>query len=123
MRLKLPCIMHWELYPYRKLPTYFSDEAKVFAGDQSQNYLIMKNGSNNIGLFQGMFEENIITFNPGWDQDANSVEPFTDVRDLHKHFKSQGIEIAQESITGDAGPSSFSVIDPDGNSILIDQHV
>ena len=62
---------------------------KVFAGDQSQNYLIMKNGSNNIGLFQGMFEENIITFNPGWDQDANSVEPFTDVRDLHKHFKSQ----------------------------------
>ena len=96
---------------------------KVFAGDQSQNYLIMKNGSNNIGLFQGMFEENIITFNPGWDQDANSVEPFTDVRDLHKHFKSQGIEIAQESITGDAGPSCFSVIDPDGNSILIDQHV
>ena len=96
---------------------------RVFAGDQSQNYLIMKNGSNNIGLFQGMFEENIITFNPGWDQDANSVEPFTDVRDLHKHFKSQEIEIAQESITGDAGPSSFSVIDPDGNSILIDQHV
>jgi len=96
---------------------------KVFAGDQSQKYLIMKNGSNNIGLFQGMFEENIITFNPGWDQDANSVEPFTDVRDLHKHFKSQGIGIAQESITGDAGPSSFSVIDPDGNSILIDQHV
>lgn len=96
---------------------------KVFAGDQSQNYLIMKNGSNNIGLFQGMFAENIITFNPGWDQDANSVEPFTDVRDLHKQFKSQGIEIAQESITGDTGPSSFSVIDPDGNSILIDQHV
>ena len=96
---------------------------KVFAGDQSQNYLIMKNGSNNIGLFQGMFEENIITFNPGWDQDANSVEPFTDVRDLHKHFKSQGVEIARESITGDAGPSNFSVIDPDGNLILIDQHV
>ena len=96
---------------------------KVFAGDQSQNYLIMKNGSNNIGLFQGMFEENILTFNPGWDQDANSVEPFTDVRDLHKHFKSQGIEFAHASITGDAGPSSFSVVDPDGNSILIDQHV
>jgi len=96
---------------------------KVFAGDQSQNYLIMKNGSNNIGLFQGMFEENILTFNPGWDQDANSVEPFTDVRDLHNHFKSQGIEFAHASITGDAGPSSFSVIDPDGNSILIDQHV
>ena len=96
---------------------------KVFAGDQSQNYLIMKNGSNNIGLFQGMFEENILTFNPGWDQHANSVEPFTDVRDLHKHLKSQGIDFAHESLTGDAGPSSFSVIDPDGNSILIDQHV
>ena len=96
---------------------------KVFAGDQSQNYLIMKNGNNNIGLFQGMFKENIMTFNPGWDQDANSVEPFADVRDLHKHIKSQGIEIAHESITGGAGPSSFSVIDPDGNSILIDQHV
>jgi catechol 2,3-dioxygenase-like lactoylglutathione lyase family enzyme len=96
---------------------------KVFAGDQSRNYLIMKNGSNNIGLFQGMFEKNIITFNPGWDQDANRVEPFADVRDLHKHFKSQGIEITQESITGEAGPSSFSVTDPDGNSILIDQHV
>ena len=96
---------------------------KVFAGNQSQHYLIMKNGSNNIGLFQGMFEENIITFNPGWDQDANRVEPFSDVRELHKHFKSQGIDIAQESITGDAGPSSFSIIDPDGNSILIDQHV
>ena len=96
---------------------------KVFAGDQSHNYLIMKNGSNNIGLFQGMFEKNIITFNPGWDQDAYSVEPFTDVRDLHRHFKSQGIEIEQECITGDAGPSNFLVIDPDGNSILIDQHV
>ena len=90
---------------------------------QHQNYLIMKNGSNNIGLFLGMFEENIITFNPGWDESANSVEPFTDVRELHRHFKSQGVEIANESIKGDAGPSNFSVIDPDGNLILIDQHV
>ncbi|MDH3902313.1 MAG: hypothetical protein OET55_04270 [Desulfuromonadales bacterium] len=64
-----------------------------------------------------------MTFNPGWDESANSVEPFTDVRDLHKHFKSQGVEIAQESITGDKGPSNFSVIDPDGNLILIDQHI
>ncbi|RLA42599.1 MAG: VOC family protein [Gammaproteobacteria bacterium] len=95
----------------------------VFAGEQSHNYLIMKNGKNNIGLFQGMFEGNIITFNPGWDQDANSVEPFTDVRELLKHFKSQGLDIAQDSITGNSGPSSFTVIDPDGNSILIDQHV
>lgn len=96
---------------------------KVFAGDQTKNYLIMKNGSNNIGLFQDMFEENIMTFNPGWDTDANNLESFTDVRDLYKQFKSQGIKMAQESISGEAGPASFSVIDPDGNSILIDQHV
>lgn len=96
---------------------------KVFAGDQSQNYLIMKNGGHNIGLFQGMFEENIITFNPGWDQDANKIESFTDVREIHKKVKSQGMEIAHDSITGDAGPSSFSIVDPDGNTILIDQHV
>ena len=96
---------------------------EVFAGDPSSNYLIMKNGSTNIGLFQGMFEQNIMTFNPGWDQDANSVEPFSDVREIHKHLMSQGIDIAQASITGDAGPSSFSIVDPDGNAILIDQHV
>jgi catechol 2,3-dioxygenase-like lactoylglutathione lyase family enzyme len=95
----------------------------VFAGNQSHGYLIMKNGSTNIGLFQGMFEDNILTFNPGWDSDANNVEPFTDIRKLHEHLKSQGIEIAQESITGDAGPSNFSVVDPDGNAILFDQHV
>jgi hypothetical protein len=70
-----------------------------------------------------MFEDNILTFNPGWDSDANNVEPFTDIRKLHEHLKSQGIEIAQESITGDAGPSNFSVVDPDGNAILFDQHV
>ena len=64
-----------------------------------------------------------MTFNPGWDQDANSIEPFADVRELLKQFKSQGIEIVQESISGDSGPSSFSIIDPDGNAILIDQHV
>ncbi len=96
---------------------------QVFAGEQSQNYLIMKNGDNNIGLFQGMFEENIITFNPGWDHNCNILDDFTDVRELHKHFKSQGIEILKESITGETGPSSFVVIDPDGNSVLIDQHV
>ena len=95
----------------------------VYAGDLSHNFLIMKNGSTNIGLFQGMFEGNIMTFNPGWDQDANSIEPFADVRELLKQFKSQGIEIVQESISGDSGPSSFSIIDPDGNAILIDQHV
>ena len=96
---------------------------KVFAGDPSQNWLIMKNGDHSIGLFQGMFETNILTFNPGWDKDCKKLELFTDVRELHKKFKSEGIEISSESITSETGPSSFSVIDPDGNSILIDQHV
>ncbi|MCH8981605.1 VOC family protein [candidate division KSB1 bacterium] len=96
---------------------------KVFAGDLSQNWLIMKNGDHSIGLFQGMFETNILTFNPGWDKDCNKLDSFTDVRELHKKFKSEGIEISSESITNETGPSSFSVIDPDGNSILIDQHV
>jgi len=96
---------------------------KVFGGDQSQNWLIMKNGDHVVGLFQGMFEKNILTFNPGWDQDCNKLDAFTDVREIHKRLKAQGIEIVQESITGDAGPASFAVVDPDGNSILIDQHV
>ncbi len=96
---------------------------EVIAGNRSQYWLILKNGDHSIGLFEGMFESNILTFNPGWDKDCNKLESFTDVRDLHKKFKSQGIEISQESITDKTGPSSFSVIDPDGNSILIDQHV
>ena len=96
---------------------------KVFGGDPSQNWLIMKNGDHSIGLFQGMFETNILTFNPGWDKDCKKLESFTDVRELHKKFKSEGIEISSESITNETGPSNFSVIDPDGNSILIDQHV
>ena len=96
---------------------------KVYAGEESHNFLIMKNGSTNIGLFQDMFEGNILTFNPGWDQNANGVESFTDVRELHKRFKSLDIEINEESISGESGPSSFSILDPDGNSILFDQHV
>ncbi len=94
-----------------------------FGGDESHNFLIMKSGETIIGLFQGMFEGNILTFNPGWDQNAANVEPFTDVRELHNQLKSQGIEIVQQTIEGEAGPSSFSIVDPDGNSILIDQHV
>jgi catechol 2,3-dioxygenase-like lactoylglutathione lyase family enzyme len=96
---------------------------EVFAGEKSHGFLIMKNGDSNIGLFQGMFEKNIITFNPGWDQNAGTVASFDDVRELHEALLSNGIEIAQASITGERGPSSFSVIDPDGNQILIDQHV
>ncbi len=96
---------------------------QVYAGDQSRNYLIMKNGATNIGLFQGMFEGNILTFNPGWDQNAKNLESFVDVREIHKNMKAQKVEIAHESISGEKGPSSFTIIDPDGNSILLDQHV
>ena len=96
---------------------------KVIGGEPSQNYLIMRNGDNNIGLFQGMFEGNILTFNPGWDNGCKTLDSYDDIRKLHEKFKSEGIEISSESITGETGPSSFSVMDPDGNSILIDQHI
>lgn len=95
----------------------------AFGGDESHGYLIMKNGDTNIGLFQGMFESNILTFNPGWDQSAQSVGAFSDVRELHAKYKAEGLEVTQESIEGDSGPGSFSVTDPDGNKILIYQHV
>ena len=95
----------------------------VYAGDIKQNFLIMKNGNTNIGLFQDMFENNIMTFNPGWDQDASAVSPFTDARELLSQFKSDNIEIEHQSINSESGPASFSIKDPDGNLILIDQHV
>lgn len=94
-----------------------------FGGDESHGYLIMKNGQTNIGLFQGMFENNILTFNPGWDQDAKSVGEFTDVRALHEQFKAAGLNVSEGSLEGEKGPGSFSITDPDGNQILIDQHV
>ena len=96
---------------------------EVFAGAESHNFLIMKNGNTNIGLLQGMFEKNILTFNPGWNQSAQNIDGFTDVRDLRQQFEAQGIAIVQESISGANGPASFSIADPDGNPILIDQHV
>lgn len=96
---------------------------EVFAGEASHGYLIMKHGETNIGLFQGMFEKNILTFNPGWNQNAENLESFDDVRQLLERFKSSGIEIAEDSVTGEQGPSSFVIIDPDGNPILVDQHV
>jgi hypothetical protein len=92
-------------------------------GDQTQNWLILKNSEHTIGLFQGMFEGNIMTFNPGWDQNCKTIESFVDIRDLLKEFEAQGVTILQNAITGESGPSSFSIKDPDGNSILIDQHV
>jgi lactoylglutathione lyase len=96
---------------------------KVFAGDASQNWLIMKNGDHVIGLFQGMFEKNILTFNPGWDSNAQKLAMFTDVRDLQRQLKAQGVQLQQEADESATGPASFIVIDPDGNPILIDQHV
>ncbi|NNE30788.1 MAG: VOC family protein [Winogradskyella sp.] len=95
----------------------------VFAGDLEKNYLIMKNESSLVGLFQGMFENNILTFNPGWDQDANTLEQFDDVRDIQKHLKSQQIKLEHEADETTSGPASFVVLDPDGNAILVDQHV
>ena len=83
----------------------------------------MKNGDHIIGLFQGMFEENILTFNPGWGQDANKLETFTDVRDLQKSLKAKGITMTQEADESTTGPASFVIVDPDGNPILVDQHV
>ena len=95
----------------------------VFAGEAAQNWLIMKNGDHIIGLFQGMFEKNILTFNPGWDQNANTLNSFTDVRDLQRELKAQGLDIESEADENTTGPASFIIIDPDGNPILIDQHV
>jgi hypothetical protein len=82
-----------------------------------------KNSDHTIGLFQGMFEKNILTFNPGWDQDANKLDSFTDVRDLQQELKAQGLDIENEADESTTGPASFIIIDPDGNPILIDQHV
>lgn len=96
---------------------------EVFHGAEEQGWLIMKGPSCNIGLFQGMFEKNILTFNPGWDENARPVEGFTDVRQIQQHLKDAGIPIAKEIEAGESGPASFVVVDPDGNPILIDQHV
>jgi catechol 2,3-dioxygenase-like lactoylglutathione lyase family enzyme len=96
---------------------------KVFGGDFSQNWLIMKNGDRVIGLFQGMFEKNMLTFNPGWDSNARKLDAFTDIRDLQRHLKEQGVEFLSEADDSTTGPASFVITDPDGNPILVDQHV
>lgn len=95
----------------------------VFGGNAVENWLIMKNGDHVIGLFQGMFEKNILTFNPGWDQNAQPLESFTDARDLQRALKAQGIKIQTEADESTTGPTSLVIVDPDGNPILIDQHV
>lgn len=94
-----------------------------FAGNPEHNYLIMKNGDHIIGLFQGMFERNILTFNPGWNQDARPLDAFTDVRELQRELKAAGVEMIQEVDETTTGPGHFSCLDPDGNPILVDQHV
>ena len=95
----------------------------VFAGGMEKNYLIMKNENSLIGLFQGMFEQNILTFNPGWDESAQLLESFDDVRDIQRALKNSGIAPVSEADENTTGPASLIVTDPDGNTILIDQHV
>ena len=94
----------------------------VFAGSMEQNYLIMKNGNALIGLFQGMFENNILTFNPGWDENANNLDAFDDVRAIQKQLKDKGVQLTAEADEQTTGPASLMLTDPDGNMIYIDQH-
>lgn len=96
---------------------------QAFAGHAEQNWLILKNGDTVIGLFQGMFENNILTFNPGWDSNAQKIDEFTDIRELQRQLKAQGVQLAQEADESTTGPASFVAVDPDGNAILFDQHV
>lgn len=93
-----------------------------FGGDSTQNWLIMKNESTVIGLFQGMFEKNILTFNPGWNQAAENLDSFTDIRDLQKRLKEEGLQLTSEADETSEGPASLTIEDPDGNVILLDQH-
>lgn len=95
---------------------------ETFGGDIEQKWLILKNGTTVIGLFQGMFEKNMLTFNPGWDQDAQNLEEFTDIRKLQKSLKADGVKFLSEADETGEGPASFTVEDPDGNPILLDQH-
>ena len=95
----------------------------VFFGEQSQNWLIMKNGHHAIGLFQGMFDKNILTFNPGWNSEAQPLKEFTDVRELQRRLKDRGVTMITQADESSTGPASFMIMDPDGNTILVDQHV
>ncbi|NLR93792.1 VOC family protein [Flammeovirga agarivorans] len=96
---------------------------EVIGGNEEMNYLILKNGNSIIGLFQGMFEKNIITFNPGFDENGNTLDSFEDIREIQKNLKSHGIELSSEADETTTGPASLTLTDPDGNQILIDQHV
>ena len=96
---------------------------KAFGGNAEHKWLILKNGDHVIGLFQGMFEKNILTFNPGWDQNAQTLGTYTDVRELQRQLKAQGVAFSTEADEQTSGPASFIAVDPDGNPILVDQHV
>ena len=96
---------------------------QVIGGEEAQNWLIMKNGDHTIGLFEGLFERNMLTFNPGWDANARKLDAFTDVRDLQRQLKADGIELVSEADEATSGSASFITVDPDGNPILVDQHV
>ena len=96
---------------------------EFFGGDISQNWVILKNGDHVIGLFQGMFDKNMLTFNPGWDGNAQELDEYTDVREIQRQLKEQGVEFASEAVESTTGPASFIVLDPDGNPVLVDQHI
>jgi lactoylglutathione lyase len=95
---------------------------QAFGGDINQNWLIMKNENCIIGLFQGMFDKNILTFNPGWNENAENLESFTDVREIQKQLKEKGVTMLSEADESTEGPAHFIIEDPDGNQILVDQH-
>lgn len=95
----------------------------VFGGNAAQNWLILKNGDHVIGLFQGMFPKNMLTFNPGWDSNAQKLATYTDVRELQRNLKAQGVQLLAEADESTTGPASFMAVDPDGNPVLVDQHV
>ena len=96
---------------------------EVVGGDASQNWQILRNGVHTIGLFQGMFERNVLTFNPGWDRKGEPLDSFTDVRELQRRLKAKGVQLVSEADENSTGPASFVALDPDGNPILVDQHV
>ena len=96
---------------------------EVVGGDPSENWQILRNGNTTIGIFQGMFEKNILTFNPGWDGEAQPLDTFTDVRELQRRLKAEGVPLVSEADETSTGPASFIAVDPDGNQILVDQHV
>lgn len=96
---------------------------RVVGGVAGQNWLILRNGDHTIGLFQGMFEKNILTFNPGWDKNASPLGEFTDIRELQRQLKASGVVLQSEADESTSGPASLTALDPDGNPVLVDQHV